>query len=145
MNLRTRRLNRLVIAATAVLAVAAGTFATVYAVDNSGSHLGHRAPTKAEAQELVTARQQTGTECHLEWDGVQADQYEAICQPPAACASVNSATKVACVALYGRPAVTTRNADGSVISDPAGPALVAECLSQYQGVELNVCLSQPAN
>jgi len=59
--------------------------------------------------------------------------------------SIAYADVPACVKLYLRPATTHHQADGTVTSDPAGPALVAECLSQYRGVELHSCLTQPAN
>lgn len=113
---------------------------------NLADELGHRMPSKVEVQELVTARRQMGTSCHLEWDGPKVNQYEAICAPKinTVCLKVSLKDRAACVSLYSRPASTVKNQDGSIISNPAGPALVAECLSQYKGSELSACLRQPA-
>jgi hypothetical protein len=47
-----------------------------------------------------------------------------------------------CIGLDVVPAASHTNADGSKISDPAGPALVRECLSQYTGAELDSCFMQ---
>jgi hypothetical protein len=45
-----------------------------------------------------------------------------------------------CVNLYLRPASWTEH---HRVYNPAGSALVAECLDQYRGVELHYCLTQP--
>lgn len=112
----------------------------------------HRGPNAQEQAELALA-QRNGGVCHLEWDGPAYAGYEAICAAPArrsvptkamiACAKVPSQAKKDCVALYRRPARTVKNADGSSYSDPAGPALVQECTSQYSGSELVDCIRQP--
>lgn len=47
-----------------------------------------------------------------------------------------------CIGLDVVPGTSHTNADGSKISDPAGPALVRECLSQYTGTELDSCFMQ---
>jgi hypothetical protein len=50
-----------------------------------------------------------------------------------------------CVALYLRPAQSRRNPSGSVITNPAGPALLSECLHPAgSDAELGACLTQPA-
>lgn len=100
-------------------------------------------PPQSAVQQLVAARASSGLSCHLEWDGAKIG-YEVICAPPAACARVAAADQGACATLYARPATTRTQADGTVTSDPAGPALVAECTSQYHGTELHYCLTQPA-
>lgn len=111
--------------------------------------LGHRLPNAAEIKELVACRHDGLAGCHLEWDRVPG-AYEAIGRRPhyspavpAACRRVRLSDRAACVALWHRPARTVTNPDGSSYTDPAGPALVAECLSQYTGTELSACLRQP--
>jgi len=53
--------------------------------------------------------------------------------------------QVPCIALYLRDAETRTLADGSVISNPPGPALLAECLdTDSEPSELMACLTQPA-
>lgn len=113
--------------------------------------LGHRLPNTVEVKELVACRHAGLTGCHLEWDRVPG-AYEAIGRRPhhspavpAACKRVRLSDRAACVALWHRPARTVTNPDGSSYTDPAGPVLVAECLSQYTGTELSACLRQSAN
>lgn len=119
----------------------------------------HRKPTAGERVELRNAQRATGSgwTCHLEWDGPVYSAYEAICarKPAAQTVAVSAVTAAvkactvtavargdvsSCVSLYLRPAQWNR--DHSVYT-PQGGALVAECLSQYRGAELHVCLNQP--
>lgn len=107
----------------------------------------HRMPNADELSELAIAKRSSqGLECQLEWDGPSYPGYEAICMVPVvpkACLVVPKAAQMACRDLYTRPARTVKNPDGSSYSDPAGPALVAECTSQYKGQELTDCVRQP--
>lgn len=107
--------------------------------------LGHRLPTSREMDTLISARATSKLPCHLEWDGGKVASYEAICgiPVPAACVKVILADQQICATLYSRPAEHQVNSDGSSIDNPAGPALVAECTSQYHGTELHSCLTQP--
>lgn len=63
---------------------------------------------------------------------------------PKACVKVPASLTTACITLYHRKPETQKNSDGSIISNPAGPALVQECTSQYHDIaELKPCLEQP--
>lgn len=60
-----------------------------------------------------------------------------------ACSGFGDQYQVPCIALYLRDAQTRTNPDGSAISNPAGPALVAECDQGAEPAELMFCLTQP--
>jgi hypothetical protein len=61
------------------------------------------------------------------------------------CDVMSQEFQVPCIALYLRDAETRTLADGSVITNPPGPALVAECLdTDSEPSELMGCLTQPA-
>lgn len=141
----TRKIAALVVSATAVTTAALGVLAGVNVVHHSPASV-YRGPSVTEVKELDAAKRESGSQCHLEWDGKKANQYEAICLPtPAqkACAKAAIKDQAVCEALYARKAASKVNSDGSTISDPAGPELVSECTSQYQGEELHYCLTQP--
>lgn len=100
-------------------------------------------PSAADYAELRAARAASGMICHLEFDGPGMG-YEAICTPPRVCKGVPDDLMNDCITLYHRKAESHTNADGSKISNPAGPALVRECTSQYHDhAELKPCLTQP--
>lgn len=61
-----------------------------------------------------------------------------------ACSGFGDRYQVPCIALYLRPEQSRTNSDGSVISNPAGPALVAECDQGLSLSELMFCLTQPS-
>jgi hypothetical protein len=61
------------------------------------------------------------------------------------CGRLADEYRVPCIALYLRDAQSKTNPDGSAISNPAGPALAAECAdSPGTGPELMACLTQPS-
>lgn len=55
-----------------------------------------------------------------------------------ACRKVPRGMRQDCLALYMRSAWTTPSS-----YTPAGPVLVKECLDQYRGIELRLCLEHP--
>ena len=55
-----------------------------------------------------------------------------------ACRPAPKGMRPDCLALYMRSAWTTPHS-----FTPAGPALVTECLDQYRGTELRLCLEHP--
>lgn len=118
-----------------IAAVALGVGFGIKAATGSDSHT--EAPKPAAT--LKTADYNDGWE-----DGV-GDLLDQVTNSVCEANSIAYADVPACVKLYLRPATTHHQADGTVTSDPAGPTLVAECLSQYQGVELHSCLTQPAS
>ena len=61
-----------------------------------------------------------------------------------ACDNFGGALNAPCTALYLRQAESRTLADGSIISNPAGPALVAECDQGAEPDELLACFTQPA-
>jgi hypothetical protein len=145
-------------AITAGLVLAFSATATAGQADATTRH--HRAPYSEELQELRMARHSAGHDyvCHLEWDGPAYNGYEAICAlrpkaPVAGMSKIKNAVKAcsvpavsrkdigACVTLFLRPAHWSK--DRSTYT-PQGGALVADCLSQYRGIELHYCLTQPA-
>lgn len=126
-----RKLAR--VTATVAL-IAAGFLATAC------QHRSHtEVPKPAPVATLQTAGYNDGWE-----DGV-GDLLDQVTGGACEANSIAYADIPACVKLYLRPATTHHQADGTVTSDPAGSALVAECLSQYMGVELHSCLTQPAS
>lgn len=113
--------------------------------------LGHRMPTAGEQRQLIKDRPLAGAKCVLAWDAPVRSTYEIVCPSPAngrivpaGCVNVPLADQQACVTLDYRNATTTTQPDGTKISTPDGTALIAECVSQYKGVELSSCLRQPA-
>lgn len=109
-----------------------------------------RVPNNTEYAAWLKAHQADAS-CHLAWDGPVRSVYEVVCLRdgrtlPAGCtnAKVAQSDVEACLALDYRNAQTVKTSDGSVISNPDGTALIAECLSQYSGTELSNCLRQPA-
>lgn len=84
--------------------------------------------------------------CILEWNEVQHD-HEVTCTPKGGTATYNDGWVDATqqlIDLYSRPSRSTTQPDGSIIDDPAGSALITECLDDatLSTSEVMACLAQ---
>lgn len=130
-KIRTRRLLiSLAACAIAPFLAAAAVGISMGINDISSDH----SPSIANLRTLAAAKKANPKgNCRLEWNEIQKD-HEAICDGTDIVKIIRD--------LYARPAITK-----GAISDPAGPALVNECLSDTSLTtdEVRACLTQPKN
>jgi hypothetical protein len=59
------------------------------------------------------------------------------------CNGLHNKRHTDCVTLAARPAMVRTLDSGAVVTSPAGPSLVAQCLTHDSGKALDACLAQP--
>jgi hypothetical protein len=140
----TRRiLRRAIIGGAIILALI---FISAAVIGLTRASTDDHSPSRASLTALHKAEARGAKNCRLEWNAAQ-DDHEVICDPAKAIATYNDGWVDATQALRdlaARPAHSTTQADGSIVDDPAGADLIAECLADPIATTAEVmgCLAQ---
>jgi hypothetical protein len=94
--------------------------------------------TATPGTHTVTRTQNQVTSFNDGWQDAMQDDAAS------ACSAITPKTdREACVRLFQQPATSVKLKSGAKVYNPAGPARLTECLTQYKGTELHYCLTQP--